>query len=186
MDDFDCIQGEWTHMRHSKSGTFHAMDYNSMVCQCVDANGTPVGTTGHLCNPCHGSDCHDPNYPGPEPRPAPANVACFSGKGLWYPTNGRRSIPVAFRVEVEDRGEPGAGNNAGNLEDDYRIRIWIPTVPQNQQDAAATALAEASCCTNSITDTISMIRVLGTASSDGLPDINDVVYPLAVAELWVR
>jgi hypothetical protein len=91
-------------------------------------------------------------------------VACTSGKGLWKPTNGRREIPVAFRIEWEDRGEPGAGKNAGNLEDVYRIRIWIPDVPQNQQDAEATRLAVAACCSNTVDQVVSSI---------GLPDIND-------------
>jgi hypothetical protein len=163
LDDFDCIQGQWTHMRHSRKGTFHASEYNSMVCRCTDADGNDVLPVGQLCNPCQGPDCHDPTYPGPEPRPAPANVACFSGKGLWKPTNGRREIPVAFRVEVEDRGEPGAGQNA-NLEDVYRIRIWIPTVPQSQQDAEATRLAVAACCTNAIADVVTAI---------GVPSVND-------------
>ena len=55
----------------------------------------------------------------------------MTGVGNYNRNNGRRTIRVAFRVEVEDRGEPGAGRNAGNLEDVYRIRIWIPT---NQED----------------------------------------------------
>jgi hypothetical protein len=163
LDDFDCIQGQWTHMRHSRKGTFHASDYNSFVCRCTDADGNDVLPVGQLCNPCQGPECHDPEYPGPEPRPAPANVACFSGKGLWRATNGRREVPVAFRVEIEDRGEPGAGSNA-NLEDVYRIRIWIPQVPQNQQDAEATRLAVEACCTNSVTDVVDSI---------GLPNVND-------------
>jgi hypothetical protein len=164
LDNFDCIQGEWTHMRHNGKGTFHASEYNSMICRCVDAEGNDVLPVGQLCNPCHGPDCHADDYPGPEPRPAPANVACFSGKGLWKPTPGRRQIPVAFRVEWEDRGEPGAGQNAGNLEDVYRIRIWIPNVSPNKQDDEATRLAVAACCSNTVDQVVSAI---------GLPDVND-------------
>ncbi len=159
MDDFDCIQGEWTHMRHKNSGAFHASDYNSMICRCTDENGDDVKPVGELCNPCNGPDCHDPTYPGPEPRPAPANVACFSGVGLYNPSSGHRQISVAFRVEVEDRGEPGGGQNAGNLDDVYRIRIWIPTGSET-----AVGLAESACCSNSITEVVTAI---------GLPDIND-------------
>src|SRR5207249_2791115 len=114
-DTFGCIQGEWTHVRHHRKGSFHGSEYYSIVCQCVDADGNPVertctndstrtctsdsdcegrGTCG-LCNACHGSDCHAPDYPGPEPRPAPANVACFTGVGLWAPTpGGHRQIEV--------------------------------------------------------------------------------------------
>jgi hypothetical protein len=139
-DDFDSIQGSWTHIRHKHRGTFHASDYNSLVCGCDDGAGGPGVLDGNLCNP------GDPET-GPEPRPAPANIACFTGVGNYNRTNGRRTILVAFRVEVEDRGEPGAGRNAGNLEDVYRIRIWIPT---NSEDAVE--LADAACCTNPTPD----------------------------------
>jgi hypothetical protein len=51
-----------------------------------------------------------------------------------------------------------------NLEDFYQIRIWIPDVPQNRQDAEATRLAVAACCSNPISQVVSTI---------GLPDVND-------------
>ena len=135
-DDFDQIQGQWTHLRHKRRGSFHASDYNSLVCGCDSGDGAGFGgLDGTLCNP--GDD-----ETGPEPRPAPANIACFTGVGNYARNGGRRTVQVAFRVEVEDRGEPGAGRNAGNLEDVYRIRIWIPT---NQEDV--NDLAAAACCT---------------------------------------
>src|SRR6185295_3890620 len=68
------------------------------------------------------------------------------------PTAGRRSIPVGFRVEIEDRGEPGGGNNAGNLDDVYRIRIWF-----GSSTADAVAKAEAACCQNDIASVIGNI-----------------------------
>jgi len=139
-DDFDHIQGEWTHIRHKHRGTFHAADYNSLVCGCDDGNGGPGVLDGNLCNP-------GDRETGPEPRRAPANIACWTGVGNYNPTNGRRTLRVAFRVEVEDRGEPGAGRNSGSLEDVYRIRIWIPTHSEDEN-----VLANAACCTNAVPD----------------------------------
>jgi hypothetical protein len=154
----ECVQGNWTHQRHKKHGSLHGPSFYNMVCRCEQADGalTPPGT---LCNECSGAGCHDPDYPGPEPRPAPANIACFTGTALWNPTSGRRTLNVAFRVEIEDRGEPGGGNNAGNLEDVYRIRIWYA------DDATEAAeLADAACCLNDIASVTTNI---------GLPNIID-------------
>ena len=69
-------------------------------------------------------------------------MACFTGVGQF------RRQDVAFRVEVEDRGEPGAGTNSGSLDDVYRIRIWIPgyNIPGDARTAAD--LAKVVCCTN--------------------------------------
>jgi hypothetical protein len=128
FDQFDHIQGNWQHSRKTRKGSFHAKDYNSLVCGCDGV------FDGELCNP-------GDRTPGPEPRPAPANMACFSGIGDFNPTNGKRTIPVAFRVEVEDRSEPAVGKVAPD--DVYRIRIWIPT-----QSETAQALADQACCTN--------------------------------------
>jgi hypothetical protein len=133
-DDFDQIQGEWTHLRHRRRGSFHASDYNSLVCGCDDGMGGPGVLDGRLCNP-------DDREPGPEPRPAPANIACWAGVGQYNRTNGRRTTTVAFRVNVEDRGEPGAGNNAGTYSDVYRIEIWIPS-----GNETALELSELACC----------------------------------------
>ncbi len=148
---FQHIQGNWQYSRKSKQGTFHAKEYNSLICGC-DAN-SPVcdstgvagsglknsaNFTGDLCNPGN-------PIPGPEPRKAPANVACFSGMGGWTPTNGRKETQVAFRVEVEDRGEPAVGRNADATCDVMRIRIWIPTARENVK-----LLADGACCTNSV------------------------------------
>ena len=111
----------------------------------------PANFTGDLCNP------GDP-IPGPEPRKAPANVACFSGIGGWAATSGRRETLAAFRVEVEDRGEPAVGGSADATCDVMRIRIWVPTAPEN-----VTLLADGACCTNSVP--------VGPAAR--LPDIDD-------------
>jgi hypothetical protein len=124
FDEFDNIQGNWTHVRHSRNGRFHASGFNSLVCGCDGV------FDGELCNP-------GDREQGPEPRRAPANMACWSGIGDF-----ERDV-VAFRVEVQDRGEPGAGRNAGLLEDVYRIRMWIPTGGETAED-----LADDACCTN--------------------------------------
>ena len=108
------------------------MDYNSLVCACDPGTGEAVHK-GELCNPGN-------RQPGPEPPPAPANLACFSGVGSWAPTGGKKTQRVAFRVEVEDRSEPGTGKLAPD--DYYRIRIWIPVAPQTPA-----SLANLVCCT---------------------------------------
>jgi hypothetical protein len=128
FDEFDHIQGNWQHSRKTRKGSFHAKDYNSLVCGCDGV------FDGELCNP-------GDRELGPEPRRAPANMACFSGIGDFNPTNGRRTISVAFRVEVEDRSEPAVGKVAPD--DVYRIRIWVPA-----QGETAAELADQACCTN--------------------------------------
>ena len=127
FDEFDHIQGNWQHSRKSRKGNFHAKDYNSLVCGCDGV------FDGELCNP-------GDREPGPEPRKAPANMACWSGVGDFNPTRGKKTIRAAFRVEVEDRSEPGVGKL---LPDDvYRIRIWVPG-----QGESPEVLAAMACCT---------------------------------------
>jgi hypothetical protein len=69
---------------------------------------------------------------GPLPRSAPANKIVFTGVGDWADPNGRRAPrSTLFRVDIEDRGEPGnahaLGSNGkeGRVPDRYRIRIWV-------------------------------------------------------------
>jgi hypothetical protein len=135
FDDLDHIQGEWTHSRHKRKGRFHASDYASLVCAfdggaCLD--GVCVGSerAGESCK--KNIDCAPPE--GPEPRPAPANKACFTGVGRIARNGGPRTDVVVFRVEVEDRGEPGAGQNSGTMADVYKIRMWQPGVDVNGND----------------------------------------------------
>jgi hypothetical protein len=49
---------------------------------------------------------------------------------------------VAFRVEIEDRSEPG-GSHRDLPSDVYRIRIWRPVGAET-----AESLAAGACCTN--------------------------------------
>jgi hypothetical protein len=71
---------------------------------------------------------------GPEPRPAPANKIAFTGVGDWQcEQGGREPRSCLFRVDIEDRGEPGnahalaANGKQGRVPDRYRIRIWVLT-----------------------------------------------------------
>jgi len=147
---FEHIQGNWQYSRRDKKGNFHAKQFNSLICGCDATSPTCDGTgvvgagfndpenfrRGELCNPGN-------PIPGPEPRPAPANLACFSGLGGWSETNGRKTNTVAFRVEIEDRGEPSVGPNSDDTCDVHRIRIWIPAAGES-----AALLADGACCTN--------------------------------------
>jgi len=149
FDTFDHIQGSWETQRRKQKGNFHAKEFNSLVCGCQDVEGQPAVLDGNLCNP-------GDRDAGPEPRPAPANVACFSGKGTIK--RGGNVIDVAFRVEVEDRGEPGAGPNSDPTADVYRLRVWVPKGQETLD-----GLASGACCLN--------VDPTGQASRN--PDIDD-------------
>jgi len=110
FDQSGHVQGNWTHDRKTGKGRLKASTFNSLTCSTVDGAG-------------------------PAPPPAPANKACFSGVGDWSPTNGPKTMKVAYRVEVEDHGEPGKS-------DTYRLRMWIPT-----STWTLSKLIPATCCT---------------------------------------
>jgi len=125
-----CIHGRWTHVRHGVPGTegnFHARLYDTLASTCVDTNLDAGGSYGPgtvvnaVCNP-------DDPAAGPAPRRAPANKLAFTGVGDWSDGQGGRAPQsVLFRVDVEDRGEPGGSHAHGGLAppDRYRIRIWV-------------------------------------------------------------
>jgi hypothetical protein len=136
-----CIHGRWTHVRHVKGGlegNFHARFFDTLDCACLDTNLNPQtcqfgqGTmTGEVCGD---------RSTGPLPRKAPANKIAFTGVGDWACPNGRReSRACLFRVDIEDRGEPGnahalASNRKENrIPDRYRIRIWVLSDDELQQ-----------------------------------------------------
>ena len=124
-----CIHGNWQHVRHLKGGlkgNFHAKFYDTLKCACLDTNlvngfyGDGTVTNG-CCNPGN-------RVLGPEPRKAPANKIAFTGTGDWADPNGRRTPRTTlFRVDIEDRGEPGGSHPKGGTPpaDRYRIRIWV-------------------------------------------------------------
>ena len=85
----------------------------------VYGNGT---LTEGVCN------SGDHKVAGPQPRPAPANKIVFTGVGDWADPNGRRTPRATlFRVDIEDRSEPGGSHPGGSVNppDRYRIRIWV-------------------------------------------------------------
>jgi len=134
-----CIHGRWTHVRHVQGGlrgNFHARFFDTLDCACLDTNIGPGGVygpgtvTGGVCN----KDDH--KVAGPQPRPAPANKIVFTGVGDWADPNGRRdSRATLFRVDIEDRSEPGGSHPGGQVSpaDRYRIRIWVLTQAELNQ-----------------------------------------------------
>jgi hypothetical protein len=179
FDRFDHIQGQWQYSRKKKQGSFHARDFNSLICGCdatspeCPQNGVagsgfanPANFTGELCNPGN-------PIPGPEPRHSPANVACFSGIGSWAATGGRRETTVAFRVEVEDRGEPSVGPNSDDTCDVYQIRIWIP-----RADETATDLADQVCCIDGHATILSDVRAPDVQDGGNLVHGNLQIHPM--------
>jgi len=150
-----CIHGRWTHVRHMQGGlegNFHARFYDTLQCACLDTTLTPVvetlsgvdgaaaqtytdlvygpGTTvDAVCNP-------GDKIAGPEPSPAPANKIAFTGVGDYALTQGNRvPVSVLFRVDIEDRSEPGGSHPKGGKAppDRNRTRIWILTPAELQE-----------------------------------------------------
>jgi len=160
--DSACIAGEWTHVRHIRPqlfGNFHARSFDSLMCACLPCPENPdvEGVVGALCNP-------DDRICGPEPRRAPANKICFSGAGDYALTNGRRaSRSVVFRVDVEDRSEPG-GTNGPPPPDRYRIRIWFV----NPDTSDGLTLRQEVACANPATEEV-------TASTPDIDDGGDLI-----------
>src|SRR5213078_5150535 len=80
------------------------------------------------------------------------------------PTNGRReSRSVVFRVDVEDRSEPG-GTNGPPPPDRYRIRIWF--VDPDTSDGLT--LRREVACADPTTE-----ELTATSASVPTPDIDD-------------
>ena len=167
------ISGAWQHNRHlthsSLVGSFHAAgngnvhQFDSLMCACLPCPQNPgsKGTVGALCNP-------DDRICGPEPRRAPANKICFSGVGDYTFTKAQKNVKAVFRVDVEDRGEPGGGSGPPPS-DRYRIRLWLLGASCGRQfdadSAQGLALRQAVACANPLTENVS--------PSAGPPDIDD-------------
>ncbi len=124
--DSACIHGRWTHERHDKggrAGAFQARSFDSLLCACLGGDGcTNAGVKiGQICNP-------GDRVCGPEPRKSPANKICFSGVGDYTADTGKKvARSVLFRIDLEDRSEPGGSHPGGATPpaDRYRIRIWV-------------------------------------------------------------
>jgi hypothetical protein len=143
-----CIQGEWQHVRHDQPrvfGNFHSDTFDSLLCGCLPCSDNPEspGMVGDLCNP-------GDRICGPEPRRAPANKICFTGVGDFTATNGSKNPrSVAFRVDVEDRSEPGGGGGPPPP-DRYRIRMW--DLSGDADGAANLVLREQISCGESLAE----------------------------------
>ena len=161
--DSACIAGEWEHVRHIRKGlfgNFHARSFDSLMCACLPCpeNRDVQGVAGALCNP-------GDRICGPEPPRAPANKICFSGPGDYAITQGNRAKrSVVFRVDVEDRGEPG-GTNGPPPPDRYRMRMWFV----DADSGAGLSLRQAVACADPTTENLT--GVPGT--SVPTPDIDD-------------
>jgi hypothetical protein len=159
--DSPCIAGEWTHVRHVRgglAGNFHANSFDSLMCACLTCPENPDmhALAGELCNP-------DDRICGPTPRRAPANKICFSGPGLYAFKAGMRTRSVVFRVDAEDRSEPG-GRNGAAPPDRYRMRIWFV----DPDTGAGLELRQAVACADATTEDI-------TAPPPDVDDGGDVI-----------
>jgi hypothetical protein len=162
-----CIRGEYNYIRHGKGKPFHfhassnghVHEFDSLMCACLPCDDfTEYDTWGG----CHPKDrkynSTDPLVPGkhfglcnpgdracgPEPRPAPANKLCFSGASEKFQS-------TVFRVDIEDRGEPGNAHAIGSsgkdkLPDRYRIRLWFVPNGTAIDDLSVLALRQAVAC----------------------------------------
>ena len=141
-----CIQGSWEHVRHDKGGNLHAKSFDSLVCGCLPCPGDPdpAGHAGALCNP-------GDRICGPEPPRAPANKICFTGVAGLTLTNGKKDRDAAFRVDVEDHGEPG-GSSGPPPPDRYRMRIWV--LSGDPDGASNLALRQSISCGASLDEDI--------------------------------
>jgi len=126
-----CIHGRWTHVRHAQGGlkgNFQARLFDTLDSACLDTNIGPGGyygpgtLTNGICYP-------DDRVAGPGRPKAPANKIAFSGIGDWSDGGQREPRSALFRVDIEDRGEPGGSHPGGGAPppDRYRIRIWLLT-----------------------------------------------------------
>jgi hypothetical protein len=175
-----CIHGSWEHVRHEKGGNrgnFHAKIFDSIQCACLgcpENPGSGVVLDG-LCNP-------DDRICGPEPRRAPGNKICFSGIGDYASSSGSRTPrAVLFRVDIEDRSEPG-NNSAGGSKpppDRHRIRIWILTPAElarlNNPSDRLLSMRQAIACTAGT-----------TVLQDGAVGTDGKAVPLGTAVFGLR
>jgi hypothetical protein len=193
-----CIRGEWQHVRHYQGGlrgVFHARsngrdhNFDSLHCACLDCltlnnpstslapgvvsdptcrqtNFTYAGENPVVDGVCNPDDRK--NGCGPMPRPAPANKICFSGQADYTLSKGKKTEQVVFRVDIEDRSEPGGGHPGGAVAppDRYRIRMWFLGRPETDTQAEVLALRCAVACDSNHVTT----EVVATSLA---PDIDD-------------
>ena len=161
--DSEFIRGQWEHVRHGKADTkanFHASSFDSLMCACFEEGDAPGVVIGELCNP-------GDRVNGPEPRRAPANKICFSGVGEISVGNGPRIYDALFRVDIEDRSEPGGNGKPSEAPADrYRIRIWVLELDVDPSSPEMMLVREAIACSP-----------MSTLTTDGAPgDPGDAVF----------
>jgi hypothetical protein len=191
-----CIRGEYQHVRHLKGGlkgVFHAAsngnqhDFDSLQCACLPCDEfTEYPSSAGGCHPadrvytgsgeiseeglCNHTDPR--SLCGPEPRKAPANKIAFSGVSDYALTNGKKAPQsVVFRVDLEDRSEPGGAHPGGAKDppDRYRMRMWFiegdPDSAYNRALRAAVAVYDAK--------DERVAATLCNGSTTPIPDIDD-------------
>lgn len=168
----ECIRGEFQHVRHIKGGlrgNFHAAgnghqhDFDSLMCACLPCAHVDTASPFGGCHPadrCYAGEdgqvnglCHPgERLCGPEPRKAPSNKICFSGVADYTMSNGRKTPQsVVFRVDLEDRGEPGNAHALGhaanklNPPDRYRMRMWFIAADSANTPAIKALRATVAC-----------------------------------------
>jgi hypothetical protein len=143
--------------------------FDSLMCGCLPCAENPdsEGVVGELCNP-------GDRICGPEPRRAPANKICFSGAGDWVAGTGKRDPrSVVFRVDVEDRSEPGRNKPGEEPPDRYRIRIWFvdPASP------AGLELREQVACADPLTEDVATVLQPDVDDGGILRTGNEQIHP---------
>lgn len=193
-----CIRGEYQHVRHIKGGlrgVFHAAgngnenDFDSLMCACLPCDHTDTPSLFGGCHPadrCYGSEnptspgkknalCNpDDRICGPEPRRAPANKICFSGVGNYTMSNGKKAPQsVVFRVDLEDRSEPGGAfpKGAKAPPDRYRMRMWF--IAAGTADSAAVKALRATVACKDATCEIIPATLDCVGGPTPAPDIDD-------------
>src|SRR6185436_1046032 len=165
------------HGHGNDRGNFHAKSFDSLMCACLGCPENPGSgvVIGGLCNP-------DDRICGPEQRRSPANKICFSGVGDYADgKGGREPRTVIFRVDIEDRSEPGNSSAGGGTTppDRHRIRIWLLTAAElarlnNPADRLLT-MRQAIACTPGT-----------TVQEDGWAGPNGRAVPLGTVAFGIR
>jgi hypothetical protein len=183
--DSECIQGNWEHVRHAQGGrraNFHAKSFDSLLCACLGEGSEPGVVIDGVCNPDDKK-----NGLGPLPRKAPANKITFSGVGDYTCQKGGRAPRAClFRVDLEDRSEPGGFHPGGGKPpaDRYRIRIWVLTpLEKAALDGAVNSLNDPGLC--SFRRAIAATEA-NTHLTDGAVNANGDPVPLGTPVFGVR
>jgi hypothetical protein len=143
------------HVSPKLRGNFHASsngkrhDFDSLKCACLNCADIGASVITNNLTAHSGTACqtYDLNYDAATdlevvdgkcggkvkndcanwPAPAASNKIAFSGVGKYTRINGKRDEWVVFRVDIEDRSEPGGQHPGGAVEpaDRYRFRLWI-------------------------------------------------------------